>query len=84
VHITQFKDAKTLSLRCTCPYNLSEVCRHKAGALFHLQDMLDRNMLGDKETVYDQQHTVVKIKQLDIKLLRMLASVESFSEAENF
>jgi non-specific serine/threonine protein kinase len=84
VHITQFKDAKTLSLRCTCPYNLSEVCRHKAGALFHLQDMLDRNMLGDKETVYDQKHTVVKIKQLDIKLLRMLTSVESFNEAENF
>ncbi|MBR2649478.1 MAG: SNF2 helicase associated domain-containing protein [Sediminibacterium sp.] len=84
VHIIQFKDAKTLSLRCTCPYNLSEVCRHKAGALFHLQDMLDRNMLGDKETVYDPKHTVVKIKQLDIKLLRMLASTESFSEAENF
>lgn len=84
VHITQFKDAKTLSLRCSCPYNLSEVCRHKAGALFHLQDMLDKNMLGDKETVYDQKHTVVKIKQLDIKLLRMLASLESFSEAENF
>jgi len=84
VHINQFKDAKTLSLRCSCPYNLSEVCRHKAGALFHLQDMLDRNMLWERETVYDQKHTAVKIKQLDIKLLRMLASENSFTDAETF
>ena len=34
VHINRFKDPNTLSLRCACPYNLSEVCRHKAGALF--------------------------------------------------
>ena len=31
VHVNQFKDPKTLSLRCSCPYNLSEICRHKAG-----------------------------------------------------
>ncbi len=84
VHITQFKDPKTLSLRCTCPYNLSEICRHKAGALFHLQDMLDKNLLGDKETVYDQRHTVVKMKQLELKLIRMLSSPENFEAAENY
>ena len=84
VYITQFKDPKTLSLRCTCPYNLSEVCRHKAGALFHLQDMLDKNLLGDKETLYDQKHTVVKIKQLDLKLFRMLTSAETFEKAQEY
>ncbi len=84
VHVNQFKDAKTLSLRCSCPYNLSEVCRHKAGALFHLQDLLDKNLLGDKEIIYDQKHTVVKIKQLDLKLLRMLSSTETFGNAEEF
>lgn len=84
VHINQFKDAKTLSLRCSCPYNLSEVCRHKAGALFHLQDLLDRNQLGEKETSYDQKHTVVKMKQLDLKLIRMLSAQESFEKAENY
>jgi non-specific serine/threonine protein kinase len=84
VHINQFKDAKTLSLRCSCPYNLSEICRHKAGALFYLQDMLDKNLLGDKETVYDQKHTVVKMKQLDLKLIRMLSGPESFEAAENY
>lgn len=84
VHITQFKDPKTLSLRCSCPYNLSEICRHKAGALFHLQDMLDKNLLGDKETIYDQKHTVVKMKQLELKLIRMLSAQESFEAAENY
>jgi SNF2 family DNA or RNA helicase len=84
VHINQFKDPKTISLRCSCPYNLAEVCRHKAGALFHLQDMLDKNLLGDKETVYEQKHTTVKIKLLDLKLIRMLTSTESFEKAEEY
>jgi non-specific serine/threonine protein kinase len=84
VHINQFKDPKTLSLRCSCPYNLSEICRHKAGALFHLQDMLDKNLLGNKETVYDQRHTVVKMKQLELKLIRMLSAQENFEAAENY
>lgn len=84
VHITQFKDPKTISLRCTCPYNLSEICRHKAGALFHLQDLLDKNLLGDKETIYDQKHTVVKIKLLDLKLMRMLTSTETFDAAGEY
>ncbi len=84
VYIHQYKDPKTLSLRCSCPYNLSEVCRHKAGALFHLQDMLDKNLLGDKETVYNQKHTVIKMKQLELKLIRMLADQETFEAAENY
>ncbi len=84
VHINQFKDPKSLSLRCSCPYNLSEICRHKAGALFHLQDMLDKNLLGDKETVYDQKHTVMKMKQLELKLIRMLSAPENFAAAENY
>ena len=84
VYITQFKEPTTLKLRCTCPYNLSEICRHKAGALFTLQEMLDKNMLGERELVYDQKHTVVKMKMLDLKMIRMLSSPESFITAENF
>lgn len=78
------KIRKTLSLRCSCPYNLSEICRHKAGALFHLQDLLDRNQLGEKETSYDQKHTVVKMKQLDLKLIKMLSSQQNVEKAEDF
>jgi len=84
VYITQFKDAGALKLRCTCPYNLSEICRHKAGALFTLQEMLDKNMLGERELIYDQKHTVVKMKLLDIKMIRMLSSTETLAAAEEY
>lgn len=84
VHISQYKDPKTIALRCTCPYNLSEICRHKAGTLFHLQDLLDKNLLGNKETIYDQKHTVVKIKQLDLKLIRMLTSTITFEKSDEY
>lgn len=84
VYINNFKDEKNIGLRCTCPYNLSEICRHKAGAMFQLQEMLDKNMLGDKEMHYNQQHTVIKMKQLELKLIRMLSSSESFAEAEEY
>ncbi len=54
VQINKFKEASTLSLRCSCPYNLGEICRHEAAALFQLQELLDRNMLDEKDLVYDQ------------------------------
>lgn len=84
VHITKFKDPKTLSLRCGCPYNLGEICRHEAASLFQLQELVDRNMLGEKEIVYDQRHTVVKMKQLDLKLVRLLSAPASFTQAEAY
>ncbi len=84
VNVLKFKDASNISLRCSCPYNLGEICRHEAAALFQLQELLDRNMLGEKELVYNQKHTVVKMKQLDIKMIRLLASPQSYIEAEEY
>ena len=84
VNVLKFKDASNISLRCSCPYNLGEICRHEAAALFQLQELLDRNMLGEKELVYNQKHTVVKMKQLDMKMIRLLSSPKSYTEAEEF
>jgi non-specific serine/threonine protein kinase len=84
VYINKFKDAKTLSIRCGCPYNLGEICRHEAAALFQLQEMLDKNLLGEKEPEYNQRHTVVKMKQLELKLIRLLTAPESYTEAEDY
>lgn len=84
VHVYHFKNQQALSLRCSCPYNLSEICRHEAAALFQLQEMLDKNLLQDKEVVYEQKHTVVKMKQPDLKMIRMLTSAEHFAMAEHF
>ena len=84
VHINRFKDEKNLSVRCGCPYNLGEICRHEAASLFQLQDSLDKNLLGEKDIVYNQRHTVVKMKQLDGRLIKLLSSEVGYSGAEAF
>ena len=82
VTIENFTNAATLSLRCGCPYNLSEVCRHKAAALFYVQDLLDKNMLDYQAASYDTSHTLLRTKNLDLKMIRMLCSKATFEKAE--
>ena len=84
VHIQKFKDPKSLSLRCGCPYNLGDICRHEAAALIQLQELLDRNMLKAEKIEYDQKHTVVKMKLIDLKSIRLLCSQETYQEAEKY
>ncbi|HWB24935.1 MAG TPA: DEAD/DEAH box helicase [Chitinophagaceae bacterium] len=84
VHITKFKDPKTLSLRCGCPYNLGDICRHESASLFQLQEMMDKHLLTGRELSYNQKHTVVKMRQLELKVIRLLTAPESFTEAESF
>src|SRR6201992_2897612 len=84
VYVQKFKDAKTLSIRCSCPYNLGDICRHEAGALIQLQELLDRNMLKAEEVRYDQRHTVVKMKFIDLKSIRVLCSPATLAEAEKY
>jgi superfamily II DNA or RNA helicase len=84
VYIQKFKDAKLLSVRCTCPYNLGDICRHEAAALLQLQELLDKNMLKSEEILYDQRHTIVRMKFIDLKTLRMVCSPETFAEAEKY
>jgi len=84
VYIQKFKDPKATSLRCACPYNLGDICRHEAAALFQLQEMIDRGHLQAEEVQYDQRHTVAKMKNIDLKNLRMFSSPEVFNEAEKF
>ena len=33
VYIQKYNDPKSLALRCSCPYNLGDICRHEAAAL---------------------------------------------------
>jgi superfamily II DNA or RNA helicase len=84
VYVQKYKDPKTLSLRCTCPYNLGDICRHEAAALLQLQELLDKNILGEKGIVYHQRHTVVKMKFIDLKTIRLLTSPEGYAGAEQF
>ncbi|MEP7232193.1 MAG: SNF2-related protein, partial [Ginsengibacter sp.] len=83
VNVQKYADPKTILIRCTCPYNLGDICRHEAAALFQLQDLVDKNLLAaDQNTSYNQRHTVIKMKQIDLKFMRMLMGQELYDEAE--
>jgi len=82
VYISNYKDPKTLSLRCACPYNLGDICRHEAAALIRLQEMLDRGELKAGEVAYDQRHTVAKMKAIELRTIQLLSSHELVAEAE--
>jgi SNF2 family DNA or RNA helicase len=84
VNIQKYKDDKSLNLRCGCPYNLGDICRHEAAALFQLQELLDKNMLSGGHISYNQQHTLIKMKQIDLKTVKMLSSQATYIEAEQF
>jgi non-specific serine/threonine protein kinase len=84
VYISNYRDPKTLSLRCACPYNLGDICRHEAAALIRLQEMLDKGLLEADNIVYDQRHTVAKMKTLDPKTIQLLSSPDIMGQAENY
>jgi superfamily II DNA or RNA helicase len=84
VYIQKYKDERAMNVRCSCPYNLGDICRHEVASLFYLQDLIDRNILGLKDLVYDQRHTVVKMKTIELKSIRTLTSPAALHDAEQF
>lgn len=84
VYIQKFKDPKDISLRCSCPYNIGDICRHETASLFQLQELIDKGHLQTGDVKYDQRHTVAKMKTIELKTLRFLSSPASFEEAEKY
>lgn len=83
VYIQKYNDPKTVMLRCSCPYNLGDICRHEAAALFQLQDLIDKNLLGSNEAAtYKQKHTIAKMRFIDLRMIRMLAGQKNYETAE--
>ncbi len=83
VYIQKYTDAKSITVRCSCPYNLGDICRHEAAAMLRLQDMVDKNMLGNTNMQYNQRHTVAKMKNIELKMIKLLSSPGIYAEAEN-
>lgn len=82
VYIQKYTDPKLMALRCSCPYNMGDICRHETAALFRLQDMADKNMLGNTLIQYNQYHTIAKMKLIDLKMIKMLCSSTIYEEAD--
>ncbi len=83
VYIQKYTDAKSMTVRCSCPYNMGDICRHEGAALIRLQDMVDKNMLGNTNIQYNQRHTVAKMKHIELKMIKLLSSPGIYAEAEN-
>ena len=83
VNIQKYTDSASLSLRCGCPYNLGDICRHETAALFQLQELIDKNVLGNSNVQYNQRHTIAKMKHIDLKVIRLLTSPAVYEVAEN-
>ncbi len=84
VYITGYRDEKALAVRCTCGYNMGDICRHRASALLQLQELLDRNLLSNISVTYDQKHTLIKMRIIDLKTIKMLCDPATYEQAENY
>jgi non-specific serine/threonine protein kinase len=82
VRVEHYNHPQSMTIRCTCPYNLSEVCRHKAAVLMRLQEMSEQGLLGGQMVRYNQAHTLVKIRHIDLKMIRLMAGNQNFEAAE--
>jgi hypothetical protein len=81
VTIQKYFDPKNLSVRCQCPYNLGEICRHEVAALFQLNDIVQSGFFENTDVNYDQKHTVVRMRQVSIQMLRIFSSSEVMDKA---
>lgn len=82
VTISKYHDEKNISARCQCPYNMGEICRHEAAALFYLNELIVNQALDNTQAHFNQSHTVIRMLSIDLKSLRLFTSNALFEEAE--
>ncbi|MCX8480370.1 MAG: helicase SNF2, partial [Sediminibacterium sp.] len=71
-----------MDIRCTCTYNITSICRHKATALFYLHNLLEKNELKIKYSEHDTMHTNINIEELNLNLIKQYCSPKTFYLAE--
>lgn len=81
VTVSKFLQPEQVSVRCQCPYNLGEICRHEVAALMHLNDLVQSGFFENTQVRYSQQHTVVRMRDINLTLLRMFTSEEMMEKA---
>ena len=84
VTVNNFLSPEELTVTCQCPYNMGEVCRHKVAALFQLNDIIQSGFFDNAELSYNQQHTIVRMKQVSKQVLQIFSSVETIEHAERW
>lgn len=83
VTLQHYDDVRNMTVRCTCAYNLGEVCRHGAAALMQMQDLVNKNLLTKNDpVVYNQQYTEIRMKFIDLKMIRHFSGMDNYAQAE--
>ena len=82
VAVNKYDRPEEMNVQCQCTYNMGAICRHEAAALFQLQNLFDNNDMNDVNPLYNQESTVIKMKDIDPKTLRLLTSRSNYLEAE--
>lgn len=81
VNINRFEEEAFMNVRCQCPYNMGEICRHEVAALFFLNELITTNQISGHTTEFDQSLTIIRMRHIDLKTIRMFTSADNFSEA---
>lgn len=84
VNIDNCLSEDTIALRCSCSYNMGDICRHKVAALFTLQDLVDTHSLVIQDFQFSTLNTLVRLPHFSIYNLKNIASAASFAKAEEY
>ena len=84
VTINKYLTHKELSVRCQCPYNLGEICRHEVAALFQLNDIIQSGFFENTDVTYDQSHTMVRMRQVSRQVLQIFTSPDAIDIGEQW
>jgi len=84
VTINKFISTKDLSVRCQCPYNMGEICRHEVAALFQLNDIIQSGFFENTDVVYDQKHTMVRMRQVSKQVLQIFTAPDALDIADQW
>lgn len=82
VTVNKYLQPKEMTVRCQCPYNLGEICRHEVAGLFQLNDILQSGFFENVTIQYDQKHTVVRMRQVNRQMLQLFTAPDSLEMGE--
>ncbi|MBS1629639.1 MAG: SNF2 helicase associated domain-containing protein [Bacteroidetes bacterium] len=84
VTVSKYHDEHALSVRCQCPYNLGEICRHEVAALFQLNEMATAGFFEQAEIQFEQSHTLVRMRAVSYELLAVFTAPDSYAIAKEW
>ncbi len=84
VTVSRYSRPKELSIRCQCPYNLGDICRHEVAALFQLNDLVQSGFFEHVNLEFDQRHTVVRMRVVNHQMLQVLSKPDLIETAETW